>query len=892
MLDPVQQARIEALHKGFLYQHLYAVGCLLLSRRVGARCVCVEKDEDIEIDFPGRTLYVQVKTRAQPLSAADVGSAFERFKELRDEHTNGRRTGVGRFLIVANKPPSRQLAERLRQKEGDVSYLWPEGQLGQPAEELPPAWNDLSEAVHWCVTEAGRLPYRMIAADSLVWKLTGQVVLAASGSTPYTNHAFVVESLPRLFEQLLVQLQDFPEPPQDYRPQTEEPALQSLDRLRIVTGFSGAGKTSWAAQAAIHSQDPCVYYDTGETPGPALAAALVREIAAKLLGGDGDEVRRVLMPGAVALESLSLLDRCLMERGTKPLVVIDNGHSLPAQNIVDILRNTRYLRILLLCQPTGSTAEIEALAGVRREDLRGWDVHEVAQEATAQQCHGDAEAMERLRVLCGGLPLYVQGACKVAASEHGGDIRDMCNSIDEGTHLAATPQEVILQRVFQSLTLDERQVLSVLSVSEVPLAKAEVEMLLKQFTGLTAQEAATTLRRLRSAGFVQVFGSRDVRVHDAIRLLGFQHLQRTGAPVIRSVRLHLKELVVRSLEQRGDASRFGFLTRILIALEDVEVLIELIGEEMFHEMGVTAEVVATLEGAVERGQLSPEQQFWGYDGLIFSALRGGEQARISEWLRRMEQLLDTHPFIGTQRLTFLLKRMMYQSAVGDVTAVRNSIETITQELPDDETHQLIFKYNAAASLFKVREYEPAVNGVQEVIGAYFRRLGITPADVVGASQQELWNSLDIQARTTEDIKHLADALELLAMIQRKTDTLVTFASIHAMKFYGLAGAYDSLIRAGQDAADDFVARRDYEGAREILEQHVFPSIRENGMVSKLLDATTQYAVILAYCGKVDDAEAQMVRVRGLLQGATPDMHAQVAKQADVIRHVRIFGPPG
>lgn len=112
-----------------------------------------------------------------------------------------------------------------------------------------------------------------------------------------------------------------------------------------------------------------------------------------------------------------------------------------------------------------------------------------------------------------------------------------------------------------------------------------------------------------------------------------------------------------------------------------------------------------------------------------------------------------------------------------------------------------------------------------------------------------------------------------------------------MKFYGLAGAYDSLIREGQDAADDFVARRDYEGAKEILEQHVLPSIREHGMVGKLLDATTQYAVILAYCGKVEDAEAQMARVEGLLHGATPDMRAQVAKQADVIRQVRRFGPP-
>ena len=61
---------------------------------------------------------------------------------------------------------------------------------------------------------------------------------AAGGAN--TDHAFRVESLPDLFEQLLIQLQDFPSPPIHYRPQTDEPSLDADQRVRIICGFSGA----------------------------------------------------------------------------------------------------------------------------------------------------------------------------------------------------------------------------------------------------------------------------------------------------------------------------------------------------------------------------------------------------------------------------------------------------------------------------------------------------------------------------------------------------------------------------------------------------------------------------------------------------------------------------
>ena len=50
VLDSAQLVRIEAVHRGFLYQHLYAFGCLLLAQKASVEAVTVELDEDIELN--------------------------------------------------------------------------------------------------------------------------------------------------------------------------------------------------------------------------------------------------------------------------------------------------------------------------------------------------------------------------------------------------------------------------------------------------------------------------------------------------------------------------------------------------------------------------------------------------------------------------------------------------------------------------------------------------------------------------------------------------------------------------------------------------------------------------------------------------------------------------
>lgn len=136
-IDTDQLVRITSLHRGFLYQHLYAAACLLRFKTAYMHRLLVERDEDLEAVLPGRHLYLQVKTRSRPLQWADVSGAVDGFAAVRARHSEGRRAGQPQLVIVANVPPGPQLTAKTAAADwpGDVTVLTP--QTPVPEEWLP-----------------------------------------------------------------------------------------------------------------------------------------------------------------------------------------------------------------------------------------------------------------------------------------------------------------------------------------------------------------------------------------------------------------------------------------------------------------------------------------------------------------------------------------------------------------------------------------------------------------------------------------------------------------------------------------------------------------------------------------------------------------------------------
>lgn len=887
-LDPAQEVRIEAVHRGFLYQHLYAAACLLTSGQTGATSVVVERDEDIELVTPAGRLYIQVKTRSQPIMPADIKSTMDRFDALRKEHLQGRRHGHARFVVLVNRALGPSLAEQVETGKlaGDVEILWPgrvcAGDLGQ----LPPAWADIDEAVSWCVDRAATVPLAMLAPDSLVWKLAGRVQAAAAGEAPHADHTFVIAKLSSLFDQILIQLQDFPAPPEQYRPQENEPQIDSSSRVRIVSGFSGAGKTAWASQAATFSSHNCAYFDCSETPGEAVALSLVRELAAKLAGAGSDAVRKVLLPGATGVESLRQLDIYLKREGLTPIVVLDNVQRVSAESLKRMVDATSALKFVLLAQPLGTLPEIEALLGLTREPLNGWCVDHVAAAAAAWGCRGDAAAMGRLKMLTAGMPLFVRSAATIAREEYGGRIDQMCDAVDALTNLTQTAQEVILAKVFDAFPHAAQQTIAVLSLSDIGLIPAEITKLLDAALEMGERAVADVIRVLRAAGVMEIYGNKEIRLHDAIRVVGSQHLSSIPAEVASRARVALKDLMVEAFERDRNTSRFSLYTRLLLATGDVKALVDLIGEEMFHEMGVAVEVWHGLEALVAKDGSDPEQRYWALDGLVFSDMKLGHMDRLAPRLAAMEQLIDSGVLGEDEVLSFLMKRMLHFSNQGDEDGVLRAIRELDSRLPDKPVHRRVFLYNAAAALFRLERYENAMVVVEQVIDETFAVLGIRPEQVVGAKNAALWALINKPGLDHADIKRLADALELKAMVAGRMHLFVPLARIHAMKFYNMAGAIDSLIRVGQDLADEFVARHDFVGARAILEQHVMPVFVDNQLLNRNLDVRAQYAVVLAYCGNYSEADREMERLQPYAAGLAPLARMTLANQRQLIAEIK------
>lgn len=891
-LDSRQLARIEAVHRGFLYQHFYAMACLFQAASTGVTHIVVENDEDVELVFPDKRIYAQIKTRSSHLIFSDINGALSRFESIRAEHAEGRRSGTAEFAIISNSAPGPELSEALRNEAwpSDVALLWP-GKMAATEQSLPAPWNNVSDGFAACRTAANTLPFSILAPETLVWKLAGRIMAAAAGIEPNTNHTFTVQDLPALFEQLAVQLQDFPAPPLRYRPQDKEPPLVTTNRVRLVTGFSGAGKTSWVSQTALHTNDRLAYYDVADIPGSALASAVARELAARLFGSSSGKLGEILLPGATGTEILFAIGRHLAENNVTATLVLDNAHRVPATDLVSLIEAAPHLHFVLLAQPSAAVARIEATLGVHAEPLFGWTNETVAAEGLSLGCRGDYSTYERLLKLTGALPLYTQNALKIAAENYNGEVARLCAAIEERTHIVETAQELILADVFEAYNDDERHAVAALSVSDVPLNQSEASDVLKATFGLEKPAAAAVFRRLRLSGTIQIFGVDRFKVHDAIRPLGRAHLDVCGAEVIRKAQRAIRDLLMVALPRDHDRQRVFLLLRMLVALGNIKPLVEMATDEIFHELGYMDEISEYLNQVAASDEFSAEDRFWALDGLVFAHFKKGDDANIRSKLDRMDDLVRRNGLGLSERLAVGMKRMIFAARAKDVATVKATMTDLSRLLPQTPQHLRVAKYNYAHALFELGMMDDCVTATLDLIVEYYDLLGLTLGDVMGKNPDKIFPLLKGDPSHTDDLKHLADSLDLQAKAIKAMGNNPGLAHVHALKFYSMAHSLDSFVRVGQELVDDFVERHDYTGARDVIERNLMPTILSLKLAGRVIPIRGQYAVVLAYCGAFEEAEAEMARLLPYESGLDPRGRKQLQDQRALIAELKRNPPP-
>lgn len=879
-LDSLQLKRIEATHRGFLYQHLYAVGCLLLAPIHGARVVVVEFDEDIEVQFPAGRLYLQVKTRSEPIQPSDLAGIQERFAALRKLHENGERAGSAEFIILCNVPPSPKLAGLLPSWPKDVRLVYP-GAAGEP--RCPPAWVDLNEAVNWCCARAASVQFTKLEPATMVWKLAAHIAWLCTGTSG--NHAVQLTELPELCEQVVVQLQRIPAPPRPYHQQQSEPSLSGGTAIQLIVGIGGSGKTAWVSEQAAHVVQQVVYFNANGTTSLTLAGSIAREVCGAVLS-QGKAIGEVLRPGSSGLDALRAIDRHIQ---APLIVVVDNVHAVEAEAVADVVACSRSLRWILLSHPSPRIGELVARIGVEASSLGGWSPDVVARVLRDRGCPAGMAVVETAIRVTGGLPLHVLNLATLARDKYSGDVARLCAELNESTHLTRTAQERLLGGVCQALPGECQRSMAVLELSDVPLTSAEVRTLLREVLG---SESASSVRMLAEHNIIQDRGTDLLAIHDAFRMNARELRATLTKEELERARSVLGDLLFASLPEGMQADRLRLYLALLAQSGKKEALVDIVSNlsEWIAQLGIQDEVYRTLE-AIRADSMAPDDRFWLLDVLAFMDIEQGDidraEARVSEMKAIQAGQHGAMSADQRSRGAIALKEILICGGRRDFERARGVFESAVKDGGYDESMLRVLRYDLTAAALNCDEEAFALANANALIHEYLAVMGLELSDVLFRNPPEIARSIGNLEDFGLEAKRLADSFEVASIAAKRLGVPHSSQAINAMKFYALVGAHSSAVRMGQEVVDFLLATGPTgpQAACKFLEETLIPGTAEVKLVEQMFAVRSQYAVVLAWCNRFEDARREIERLEPYYTGLPEKQAAEFDNQRELIRRL-------
>lgn len=885
LLNELQLQRIENVHGGFLYQHLYAVAIILSWSAVGWQSVEIERDEDIEVCLPESRLYIQVKKRAGNLTFGDIADVLNRFELLRSEHLSGAREGAPECWIISNAEPGADLTKRLSEEwPRDVFLLTPRG---RPAarESLPSPGAGLLQMLEICVRLSGQVPHSTLQAETLVWKLAALSQWLASGAAG-RDHTLGVGELKPLLEQLISQLQSLPEPLSDYRPQENEPAYETEDSVRLITGFSGAGKTSWVAELGTHTSSATLYFDVADLPSASIPAALARELAAFVLPEGSQERKQILLPGVSGLQSLRLIDRYVAEHALPLRVVLDNAHRVEDQLLADIVRTVQGLKWIVVAQDWPGGEYLATVSRARVEALRGWSRDTIAQEATSFGCSGSIEDFQWIHDLTGGLPLFIRDACRLCREGYGGVLDSYLQDLSAHVTLQISSQEVIVSQVFGRLSSDAQSLASLLSIFTVPFHREVVLSISARSLRLTRTEAARQLRSLSSWGILRFSAGGDLFVHDSFKLLIDQRMSALAENVVMEAREALYQIVWND-RSGGGPEKFRLLSRLALETKRITELVDMLANsaEIVTEFGLQNEMAGLLGRASVDESLSPLDRFWAEDTLTYWALQSKDLGLARGRFANMKSLMGLFTPSESESVALLTKDLLISGQDGNLAQLRASFKAAIAACPNAVARRVV-TYNYARGLLSCRRPELALEIAKGLVDEYYSLLGIGMGDVLLKRLSETAAKIKDLDENYEEVKRLADCLDLQGSAAHGAGMVLPFAKLHAHKFYIITSSFSSAVRVGMDYVDELLGTiGDALCARSFIEQFLLTIVHEQKMLGELVPVSCLYAVVLAHCGEFELATQTLREMGPYTVEGTAQAH-EYATQTALIERIR------
>jgi hypothetical protein len=607
------------------------------------------------------------------------------------------------------------------------------------------------------------------------------------------DHVLDSEALQPLLEQLVAQLQSLPEPLDDYRPQENEPVYQSTDMVRLITGFSGSGKTSWVGELGTHTASPLLYFDVAEMPSAGVPAALAREMAAFVLPENSPERQQILLPGVSGLQSLRVIDRFLAEHVNDMTIVLDNAHRMSDDILVETVRSMGATKWVVLAQEWPGSQLFATATAARVQTLSGWSRDTMARDANAIGCFGTIENFQSLHDLTGGLPLFVRDAIRICKEGYNGDVAAYVVDIADHVPLQTTSQEVIVSQVLGRLSEDANAFASLLSIFTVPFSRDVVIRVIAPALRLTRTQAGLQLRTLYSWGIIRSSAGGDVSLHDSFRLLASERIAELSDVVVLNAREELYQ-VVWANRAGGGPDKFRLLARLMFETRRIESLVDLLTNtaEIVTEYGIEEEMSALLVKAAEDTSLSSEDRFWAEDTLTFWALNRKDVEEARTRFERIQTIVKEFTPSETIRTSVLTKELLIAGMEADLVNLQRIYRSAINSSSNDLARRVI-SYNYAHGLRTCGRSDLALEILTDLVEEYYRVLGITPHDVFFHKLHETMAKIRDFDENQEEVKRLADSLDLQGSAAHDIGLFQPFAELREFPAGVRDGAWAGLL---------------------------------------------------------------------------------------------------
>lgn len=886
-IDSAQLARIESTHKGFLYQHLIGVACMFKIATGLGTAVVVERDEDIEIARTDGHWYIQVKNLNAPLRPGDVDPSLELFGRLREAHKTGGRSGAPKFFIVSSSEPSPHLLRDLAATSWpvDVEVVTP---LRASSVLTVEVQQDVVRQWKYAVGLAQTLPFSKVTPETLTWKLTAIVQSLATGAFADGRHRATNTDIIALFEHVLALVDRLPPPPALYRLQVGEPELTSDERVRIIVGSGGSGKTSWAAQAALHAPVEIVYARAGETEGGDFAAWVASHLIANLASIDGRVFSKAFRPGAQGTEAIRIADQVVETQNRQVLMIVDDAHVLHDDVAARVVRATKRIKWLIIGRPHENLSRLADRLSVQVASLKGWSMEVIAEVMKARGVVCDPQAILRAQQVTGGAPLFVENIAHLVAVENS-TLHDYLARFEVGNHARTTAMERQLQHdVVDHLPAISRRIAAALTIVRSPLPLTAIQEIARAIIGTQCADVGPSVRALIDWRVVSSIGAGGFGLHDTFRALAVQ--QRRGlTDQQRMDSAGAIRMALRSAIETGYGSVYHFVDymRALGELGELDVLADLASgdEEWFREHGVNEDVEEVLASAIEGATGSPSGKFLIADSLAFIALEKKDMPRAKKWVETQEGLLkgiaspssDFHGRLASKHL--LLAKLNK-----DLPAAERAIKEGFVWYPKASPGGRVLRYNFALVAMECGRGDIVEKEMVALVSEYFGLLGLTPQGVFAANPPEIVQKL-APGDHRDELRHVADCLFLLGYARSTGGRQVSLEFLWAMKFYEMADAPSSALRAAVEVVDRLLWSHiapEPQQAVHMLETSILPAMERSGLVEHMLELRSLYAVALACLGRVDDARSSLRELEPYRSGLNKQDLAVLDRRAAMV----------